>query len=140
MNTAQEGCGPNPRTYSKAEYDELSVKFAALEAELAKLRAELERRVPDGFALVPVEPTPEMVIAAEEAHMPFGDMDIALRMAILAAPSAPKADDPVKVQLLEALEAVLNSGRGTSGRIILDDQDEADVRAAIAAARKGEGE
>lgn len=39
MNTAQEGCGPNPRTYSKAEYDELSVKFAALEAELAKLRA-----------------------------------------------------------------------------------------------------
>lgn len=40
-------------------------------------------RQPDGWKLVPVEPTPEMVSAAEEAHMPFGDMDIALRMAIL---------------------------------------------------------
>lgn len=49
--------------------------------------------VPAGWKLVPVEPTPEMVSAAEEAHMPFGDMDIALRMAILAAPSAPKADE-----------------------------------------------
>ena len=45
--------------------------------------------VPAGWKLVPVEPTPEMVRAAEEAHMPFGDMDIALRMAILSAPSAP---------------------------------------------------
>ena len=45
--------------------------------------------VPDGWKLVPVEPTPEMVSAAEEAHMPFGDMDIALRMATLSAPSAP---------------------------------------------------
>ena len=45
--------------------------------------------VPDGWKLVPVEPTPEMVSAAEEAHMPFGDMDIALRMAILSAPSTP---------------------------------------------------
>lgn len=41
------------------------------------------------WKLVPVEPTPEMVSAAEEAHMPFGDMDIALRMAILSAPSTP---------------------------------------------------
>lgn len=41
--------------------------------------------VPQGYALVPVEPTPAMIRAAEEAHMPFGDMDIALRMAILAA-------------------------------------------------------
>ena len=58
--------------------------YAALEAELAQLRA-----VPGGWKLVPVEPTPEMVSAADEAHMPFGDMDIALRMAILSAPSAP---------------------------------------------------
>lgn len=40
-------------------------------------------------ALVPVEPTQEMIDAASEAYMPFGDMDIALRMAILSAPSAP---------------------------------------------------
>ena len=63
------------------------------QAELAKLRAQLGQWAADGFALVPVEPTPEMVSAAEEAYMPFGDMDIALRMAILAAPSAPKADE-----------------------------------------------
>ena len=38
-------------------------------------------------------------------------------------------------ELLEALEAVLNAGRGTSGRIILDAEDEALARAAIARAR-----
>ena len=51
-------------------------------------RASLPVGVPDGWKLAPVEPTPEMVSAAEEAHMPFGDMDIALRMAILSAPAA----------------------------------------------------
>lgn len=40
------------------------------------------------YKLVPVEPTPEMVEAAADAHMPFGDMDLALRMALLAAPAA----------------------------------------------------
>lgn len=39
------------------------------------------------YKLVPFEPTPEMVSAAEDAYMPFGDMDLALRMAILAAPA-----------------------------------------------------
>lgn len=39
------------------------------------------------YKLVPVEPTPEMVSAAEDAYMPFGDMELALRMAILAAPA-----------------------------------------------------
>lgn len=52
-------------------------------------RAPQPAAVPDGYALVPIEPTPEMVRAAEEAHMPFGDMDIALRMAVLAAAPAP---------------------------------------------------
>ena len=100
----------------------LASDYATLEAELAtvkkvaygnmelleenaKLRAELERRaapddhteqalamVPDGWKLVPVEPTPEMVSAAEEAHMPFGDMDIALRMAMLAAPAPERCE------------------------------------------------
>ena len=46
--------------------------------------------VPEGYVLVPVEPTSEMLLAAEEAYMPFGDMDIALRMAVLAA--APPAE------------------------------------------------
>ena len=122
--------------------------YAALEAENAKLQPSAVPddhaeqalvMVPAGWKLVPVEPTPEMVSAAEEAHMPFGDMDIALRMAILSAPSAPTTVQGVNQQLIKALEAVLNSGRGTSGRIILDAQDEADVRAAITAARQEGG-
>lgn len=90
---------------------------------------------PHGWKLVPVEPTPEMVSAAEEAYMPFGDMDIALRMAILAAPSAPKADS-VNQQLLEALEGMVEYfPEGSSdGECFSVDA----ARAAIAAARKGE--
>lgn len=44
--------------------------------------------IPKGYALVPIEPTPTMIYAAEEAHMPFGDMKLAITMAILAAPYA----------------------------------------------------
>lgn len=47
------------------------------------------------YKLVPVEPTPEMVEAAESAHMPFGDMDLAIRMAILEAPVVEQ--EPVSV-------------------------------------------
>jgi hypothetical protein len=54
-------------------------------SQIEQLEARPAVAVPDGYALVPFHPTPEMVRAAEEAHMPFGDMDIALRMAILAA-------------------------------------------------------
>src|SRR5690606_41562935 len=39
------------------------------------------------YKLVPVEPTPEMVEAAQDAYMPFGDMELAIRMALLAAPA-----------------------------------------------------
>ena len=117
--------------------------YATLEDELAKLRAELERRAVDGWKLVPVEPTPEMVSAAEEAYMPFGDMDIALRMAILAAPSAPATGQGVNHQLLEALEGMMQVYGGSNcidglpkNITELELLDEA--RAAIAAARKGE--
>lgn len=48
-----------------------------------------------------------------------------------AAPSAPAAD----AGLVEALENVLKSGRGSSGRIILDEEDEAEARSALAAHR-----
>lgn len=63
--------------------------------------------VPAGYVLVPVEPTPEMVSAAEEAHMPFGDMDIALRMAILSAPDAAPAVQQVECQECDQLRALL---------------------------------
>lgn len=46
-----------------------------------------------GYKCVPCEPTAAMIEAAAEGYMPFGDMDIALRMAILAAPDV--QGDPV---------------------------------------------
>jgi hypothetical protein len=56
----------------------------------------------------------------------------------IAGEEARKRDELVRKvapELLEALVAVLNAGRGTSGRIILDAEDEALARAAIARAR-----
>lgn len=37
------------------------------------------------YKLVPVEPTVEMVEAAKDAYIQFGDMDMAIRAALLAA-------------------------------------------------------
>lgn len=48
--------------------------------------------------LVPVEPTPEMVEAAEDAYMPFGDMDLAIRMALLAAPAVQGEADRARLR------------------------------------------
>lgn len=56
------------------------------------------------YKVVPVGPTPEMVAAAEDAHMPFGDMDIALRCAILAAPDTGMVAVP-----RELLERIVNT-------------------------------
>jgi hypothetical protein len=46
--------------------------------------------VPAWYALVPVEPSAEMVDAAQEAYMPFGDMQLAIQLAIAAAPQPPR--------------------------------------------------
>ena len=60
--------------------------FVVLESEaIYAVRAAL-LTAPPGWKLVPVEPTDEMVDAASEAHMPFGDMHFAITSAILAAP------------------------------------------------------
>lgn len=48
--------------------------------------------IPAGHVVVPIEPTPAMVQAAKEAHMPFGDMDIALRCAAIAGQRAMPQD------------------------------------------------
>ena len=116
-------------------------------SQLEKLEAQLASQLaaaPTGYALVPFEPTPEMVRAAEEAHMPFGDMDIALRMAILSAPSAPATVQGVNTQLLEALEGMMQVYGGSKcsdglpkSATELELLDEA--RTAIAAARKEGG-
>ena len=47
-------------------------------------RVQAMGRVPPGFVAVPMEPTAEMVDAAEEAYMPFGDMALAIQSAIAA--------------------------------------------------------
>lgn len=44
---------------------------------------------PQGYVLVPVEPTEAMIAAAEEAHMPFGDMELTISAAIGARPEVP---------------------------------------------------
>ncbi|WP_439448682.1 hypothetical protein [Stenotrophomonas sp. ATs4] len=41
---------------------------------------------PEGFVLVPLQPTEAMIAAAEEAHMPFGDMGFAISAALSARP------------------------------------------------------
>lgn len=77
----------------------LATDYATLEAENAKLRAELERRAVDGWKLVPEQATPEMVSASRRIW-PDGEAFTRerWRAMLAAAPSAPKADDPVKVQ------------------------------------------
>lgn len=62
-------------------YDQFHVSKVVLDALLT---------APPGWRLVPVEPTAEMIEAAEGAHMPFGDMHLAITSAILSAPE-PKA-------------------------------------------------
>ena len=41
---------------------------------------------PPGWKLVPIPPTDDMIDAAEDAYLPFGDMHFAITSAILAAP------------------------------------------------------
>lgn len=70
-------------------------------SQIEQLEARPAVAVPDGYALVPFLPTPEMVRAAEDAHMPFGDMELAVRMAIMSAPATAAA--PPSVQQAEPL-------------------------------------
>jgi len=45
-----------------------------------------QARCPEGWKCVPIEPTEEMIDAASEAYMPFGDMALAIQAAIVYAP------------------------------------------------------
>ena len=69
--------------------DLIHCNWSQIEQLEAQLKAEKlsAAAIPEGLALIPILPTPEMVRAAEEAHMPFGDMELAVRLAILSAPS-----------------------------------------------------
>lgn len=108
-------------------------------SQIEQLEARPAVAVPDGYALVPFPPTPEMVRAAEEAHMPFGDMDIALRMAILAAaPVQPAAQgQPERVSVpVELAERLVARKTGES----VDDEyaARAELRALLASHGRGE--
>ena len=85
------------RALLAAEYERDRVTHVAdcirREAALTRLEYRSVRAIrtalltaPPGGKLVPVEPTDEMVDAASDAHMPFGDMRFAITSAILAAP------------------------------------------------------
>lgn len=154
------------RREAEAKVDTQAAIIAELQDENAKLRAELERRVPDGYRwyLVPKEDTDAFnaaCSAANDAYLggvgPCGVFIAGYRAMLAAAPSAPKADDPVKVQLLEALEFYANGNHilladedawdtcsGEPMNWLHDDAGTASVedgslaKAAIAAARKGE--
>lgn len=62
--------------------------------------------VPAWYALVPVEPSAEMVDAAQEAYMPFGDMQLAIQLAIAAAPQPVVRKPLSEAQREEIIEAV----------------------------------
>lgn len=69
--------------------------------------------LPAGYVLVPVEPTPEMVDAAHEAYMPFGDMALAIQLAIAAAPQAQaRSGEPVGYTHASWITAAKRGGGG----------------------------
>lgn len=49
MKIGMESCGPNPRTYSKAEYDALHAEAEALRAENGRLRADYDNAAEDAM-------------------------------------------------------------------------------------------
>ena len=79
-----------------AEYSKIGNTFRAEDIRNGRVSADEHLAVnairaailsaPPGYVVVPVEPTPEMIDAASDAHMPFGDMHFAITSAILAAP------------------------------------------------------
>ena len=95
-------------TVKKVAYGniELLEENQNLKAENAKLRAELERRAVDGWKLA-------VDNVAGYAHLYNSGSGIIHEIRaeharlLAAAPSAPKADDPVKQMLLEALNGML---------------------------------
>lgn len=73
----RRGLGAVARAVVNGSYDD--------EPEHSAIRAAL-LTAPPGWKLVPIPPTDDMIEAAQEAHMPFGDMHFAITSAILAAP------------------------------------------------------
>lgn len=131
------------------------IEYVRADLAEAKLRAELERRVPDVSAMARVlsdRAADACNIDCDDNWAMYGQEYIDDVQAMLAAaPSAPKADDPVKVQMLEALDTARDyvyselenrksALAGHPNKWEKEERDLAQVDAAIAAARKGEVE
>ena len=79
-----------------AEYSKIGNTFRAEDIRKGRVNADEHLALiairsallaaPHGRRLVPITPTDEMLDAAQDAHMPFGDMHFAITSAILAAP------------------------------------------------------
>ena len=123
-------------------------RAAVLPTGMALYAAPPPSAVPAGWKPVPVEPTQEIREAIDllcDDHRAFDDSEAFWHYLLDSAPSAPKADDPVKQMLLEALNGMLLHIREPESESEFQwpehfkKQKEAFVaaRAAIAAAQEG---
>src|SRR5690606_25709025 len=71
-----------------------AVQMRDISALCDALEAARIQDVSHGWKAVLVEPNSEMVDAAADAYMPFGDMELAIRCAILAAPQPTAEQEP----------------------------------------------
>ena len=64
--------------------------------------------------------TPEMIEAAEEAYMPFGDMGLAIQCALAAAPQPPEAAPVPQFSRIaqKKLDYLLEAGEAITGYAI----------------------
>lgn len=95
------------REYSVGAYADHGSARNQLEHFARAVLAKWGQPVPAWYALVPVEPSAEMVDAAQEAYMPFGDMQLAIQLAIAAAPQ-PVVREPL---IMEAGRARLEGNQ-----------------------------
>lgn len=68
------------------ERNELAALVDRLREQLRQAIPAVRNTAPPGYLLVPAEPTPEMIDAALDAHMPLGDMTMAIQCANAEAP------------------------------------------------------
>jgi len=143
-------------TMTGAEYDALADRIATLKAENAKLKGEYEWVASINTALdesnqsawaenaklrAELERTAAWIEDLPVPTVGAAGQLVRIDKVLAAAPSAPKADDPVKVQLLEALEEILYAeihspiSMNNAGCI---KKMQGIARATIAAARKEE--
>ena len=83
-----------PRSHSMSQYASKDDMLKAVMAENEQLRAQLaaaQQVVPQGWKLVPAEPTKEWVSALGERGLRIGTLDSSIRDMLAAAPQPPEA-------------------------------------------------